>query len=458
MFLMKNKLGIFITACLTLVLSSCLKSDEITEMELMKNCQITSFSLSHDSIPGLDTVKFTIDQLTGRIFNIDSLPYGTKVEKVICKIKTPAMGGIEASPSAYHDSTYYLSSLSDSINFSAPVKFVVHTYDQLTTKVYMAQVNIHQVQPDSMAWSKYADPMLNVNIKEQKVIALEYEGSASYFMYVKSAEANKPYQLYYATAATPKDWRALSLSGLPTDSLLLAQITQYNKVLYVPALSGALYKSADGMAWEKVEKAPFVKSLLGCISQGMRQASALATVIEKDGNLLFSAMNESGEWTEGQVLPKEFPIKGYGNVQYDVMYQEYLMIAGGRTTDGQVVNTTWSTVDGLSWVLMASGNSNFSSREGAMLTSYDDQFFLIGGMDASNKAQKDIYRSKDHGITWALVDTMMFLPNDFEARAFSSIAVDKENYVNLFGGKSSANANDLNQLWRGRINRLIPKE
>lgn len=41
---------------------------------------------------------------------------------------------------------------------------------------------------------------------------------------------------------------------------------------------------------------------------------------------------------------------------------------------------------------------------------------------------------------------------------FSSVWVDKENFVNLFGGKTKRDANDMNQLWRGRINRLIPKK
>ena len=180
MFLMKNKLVLFITGCFALVLSSCLKSDEIVGVEAIKNCQIHTFSLSHDSVSGLDTVKFTIDQLTGRIFNIDSLPFGTKIEKVVCKIgfaNSSVIGGVEASPEAYPDSTYYLSSLSDSIDFSAPVKFVVHAYDQVTTKVYMAQVNIHQVVPDSMVWSMYANPMIGITVKDQKVVTYDYNGS-----------------------------------------------------------------------------------------------------------------------------------------------------------------------------------------------------------------------------------------------------------------------------------------
>ena len=122
MFLMKNKLVLFITGCFALVFSSCLKSEDVTDIELVKNCQISSFKLSSDSISGFDTVKFTIDQLTGRIFNIDSLPFGTKIEKVVCTITAAssyALSGIEVSPYAYPDSTYYLNNLSDSINFSA---------------------------------------------------------------------------------------------------------------------------------------------------------------------------------------------------------------------------------------------------------------------------------------------------------------------------------------------------
>ena len=447
---MKNKLVLFITGCFALVLSSCLKSEDVTDIELVKNCQISSFKLSSDSISGLDTVKFTIDQLTGRIFNIDSLPFGTKIEKVVCTITAAssyALSGIEVSPYAYPDSTYYLNNLSDSINFSAPVKFVVHAYDQVTTKVYMAQVNIHQVVPDSMVWSMYANPMIGITVKDQKVVTYDYNGSENYFMYVKPAESGKPYQLYYAPVSAPKGWQSLSLTGLPSDGLLISQITEYNNALYVPATNGTLYRSEDGLTWSAVENAPSVKYVLGSVKQGTKQPSALATIVDQEGKLAFYAMNESMEWIAGDAVPSGFPVTGFSNLQYAAMYH-----------DNQVVNTTWATMDGISWALMASGDANFTKREGAMITNYDDKFFLIGGIDASNKALKDMYQSIDYGISWSLIDSMVVLPTDYAARGFSSIIVDKENFVNIFGGKISTGSNDLNQLWRGRINRLIPKE
>ena len=325
---MKNKLVLFITGCFALVLSSCLKSEDVTDIELVKNCQISSFKLSSDSISGLDTVKFTIDQLTGRIFNIDSLPFGTKIEKVVCTITAAssyALSGIEVSPYAYPDSTYYLNNLSDSINFSAPVKFVVHAYDQVTTKVYMAQVNIHQVVPDSMVWSMYANPMIGITVKDQKVVTYDYNGSENYFMYVKPAESGKPYQLYYAPVSAPKGWQSLSLTGLPSDGLLISQITEYNNALYVPATNGTLYRSEDGLTWSAVENAPSVKYVLGSVKQGTKQPSALATIVDQEGKLAFYAMNESMEWIAGDAVPSGFPVTGFSNLQYAAMYHDCLL-------------------------------------------------------------------------------------------------------------------------------------
>ena len=83
---------------------------------------------------------------------------------------------------------------------------------------------------------------------------------------------------------------------------------------------------------------------------------------------------------------------------------------------------------------------------------------MIGGLDAERKGLKDMYSSFDCGITWSLIDTLLVLPSAYEGRGYSSAIVDSENYLNLFGGTTDGKANDLNQLWRGRINRLITKE
>ena len=89
-----------------------------------------------------------------------------------------------------------------------------------------------------------------------------------------------------------------------------------------------------------------------------------------------------------------------------------------------------------------------------MVTPYDDKLFLIGGMDASGKVYKDMYTSTDYGVTWSKSDTLVVMPTDYAARAFSSVQVDKDNFMFIFGGKTAKNTNEQQQVWRGRINRL----
>ena len=72
---MKNRIVLMLAGCFVFLLSSCLKSDEVEAYDVTTNCQISSFSLSSDSIPGLSSVNFTIDQLSGEIYNLDSMPY-----------------------------------------------------------------------------------------------------------------------------------------------------------------------------------------------------------------------------------------------------------------------------------------------------------------------------------------------------------------------------------------------
>ncbi|MDR1675931.1 MAG: exo-alpha-sialidase, partial [Tannerella sp.] len=60
----------------------------------------------------------------------------------------------------------------------------------------------------------------------------------------------------------------------------------------------------------------------------------------------------------------------------------------------------------------------------------------------------------DRGITWNLADTLIVLPEDYRARGYASVLVDEEQFLLLFGGKERNGANMLEELWRGRINRL----
>ena len=112
-----------------LVLSSCLKDENqrTTPEWRQKNCQIASFLLKNDSIKGLGQVVFTIDQLKGEIYNTDSMPYGTKINrKVICQLAFDDAlppSSVEFLQEATGKRAVWRST--DSVDFSRPVRIYI---------------------------------------------------------------------------------------------------------------------------------------------------------------------------------------------------------------------------------------------------------------------------------------------------------------------------------------------
>jgi hypothetical protein len=383
---------------------------------------------------------------------MDSMPYGTEVGQVLCNI-TFVSYAINAAitPQVQPDTTFSWVE-KDSVNFSKPIKIVVTAVDGVTKKTYTAQLNIHQVKPDSLSWERYADNLTPGTIQERKVITHSYNNEDVYFMYVGTSG---DYKLYYSSVADARRWEELPLSGLSGNDKLISQLTLFGSFAYIPSESGTLYSSPDGVNWELAGNAPSVRYLLGALSEGRNQSPVLAAIVEDNGLLSFACMNENNEWTIGENVHDKFPLTNFASYSYINMYHTYVILVGGRTRENQLTNTTWGTMNGKDWTLLTNeGTGYFEEREGLMLTGYDGKFFLTGGMNAAGKASKEIYTSIDHGVTWALQDSLLIFPNAYNARGFASVQVDKDNYMLIFGGKTSNDTYQLNEIWRGRINRL----
>lgn len=459
---MKKKIILFITGCFVLLLSSCLGS-ESTDYELSKDCQILSFSLSSDSMPTLKNVTFTIDQINGRIFNADSMPYGTVFkEKVICTVQMAStVYTCQVKQEAVGDSTIYWN-LQDSLDFSKPVHFTNTLWDGKTIKQYTAQVNIHTVVPDSMEWSVYKDNVLGKTIKDQRVMVLDGNDGENYFMYIQEGSG---YELYTSSVSDGRNWTLSgALNGFPAGAVL-SQMQSHNSDLYVPTSNGELYYTKDGFTWTPLNIDGKLVALLGSIGSGSLsgikaetvQPTWLAAIVEKDGKNFYAAMDQKEEWTYKEGVPQMFPVKGgFASLSHYTNFRSYLTVVGGKDASGNLINTSWRTDNGLNWTKLTEEGSDkvFSNREGVVLTEYDNKFFLIGGIDASGKGSSDIYLSKDKGISWAKSDSLVMMPKNFEGRGYASVHVDGQNFMYLFGGKGATVSNVLDQIWRGRINRL----
>ena len=464
------------------LMTSCFGDDthDIDEWTL-GNAQIASFSLasatSADSVNRFADVIFTIDQINGKIYNKDSMPYGTVVDqKIFCEIEWDqgdlGVMGVAFVTEATGD-TIWWTSITDSVDFSSTVIITVYPFDGLSVKRYEAKLNIHQVDPDVMNWHKYSDLTSGKTFKDMKVMPY----NDSYYMYTLE---NGIYHLYESDAENIDNWRELSLSVFP-DNVVLSQITEYEGDLYAISEGGALYcsyaeqNSGDEQKWSLLEGIPSIKTLLGTLSDNVvtgRTSVLSGITVGEDGNMHFITINKNKEWNTGSAVAGTFPVSGFGSFNYEVMYHPRIVIAAGRDANDNLSNDVWATMDGLSWVLITDGGALFSPREGVALSMYGNYFFLIGGIDAEGTALKDVYHSVDQGIHWLDIyyeyvtgedgsDTeeevekyYYEMPEEYIARGFSSVIIDKNNYMLLFGGKESKDTNVLNEIWRGRLNRL----
>ena len=434
------------------LITSCLGIDEevVNEWD-MGNAQISSLLLLNDSIEGLQNVKFTIDQLNNKIFNKDSMPYGTVIDrKVLCEVSFD-VGAISILfvEQLTGDSVW---GINDSVDFSAPVMISVYPNNGLTIKTYEAKLNVHQVDPDLMAWHKYSDLIAGKTFQDMKV--LQFQGA--YYMYVSE---NSTYRLYKTDIVDMENWTEVSLSGFP-DNAVLSQITEFGGDLYVISDQGALYSFASEQSlteeqlWAQVPEIPVIKALLGNLPENhiSGRVSVLSCIAEIDNSLCFISIDKNMGCKRGKEMPETFPVSGFGGYNFEAMYNPRLFIATGRDINNNLSNAAWSTMDGLSWASLTNDKETFSAREGAAVSYYDNCFFLIGGVDDSGNALSDVYISKDQGVNWS--DTAYVMHEDFTPRGFSSVIIDENDYMLLFGGKAGDDRNVLNELWGGRINRL----
>lgn len=168
---MKRNIVPFLLMAATLVFASCLKSED-NETTYYNDTAISSFTLgtlnryvtgkANDGVTD-STYKttvtgsqydFYIDHLNRKIYNLDSLPYGTDVSKVLATISTKNSGRVFIKSMV--SDTLWVYSSSDSIDFSKPREIRVYPYsnDNDDYRAYEVKVNVHQEATDTVFWTK----------------------------------------------------------------------------------------------------------------------------------------------------------------------------------------------------------------------------------------------------------------------------------------------------------------
>jgi len=436
-------LGFYILVSL---MASCLGNNTFNEDTYpMTDAELLSVSLTKDSVPLLGSVVFTIDQRNGLIYNYDSMAYQTVImDSVIINYISGAGSGVNNVLNITNGDSIWVKS-GDSISISAPLTLKVFALDGKTTKIYTMQLNIHQVDPDSIQYTQVASELPFLQTEDTKTVVF----TGRFFTYSK---INGEIQLYSSSDAV--NWTRESFSGLPANTVIQGIYSKGNQ-LFAYTDAGELYTDSAGNQWESVNKPSAIKviSILGYLNASPNNPEGLSLVV-KNGSINTFALADKDfiQWNyDTTPIPNDFPLSGFSSYGYQQMYLSRVTIFGGNSVGGFVQNSAWTTSDGRYWAKLTNDANAIPQVEGANVFYYGNGFWLINGK-SGNDYNKDVYYSPDGGITWQLQPTKCNMPDDYPGRYGASLVLDKDRkYFYIIGGKQTG---VLSDVWKGFLNKV----
>ena len=120
-----------------LIFVSCKKE----KPERSKLAGLTAFSIKDVQAP------FTIDETAQKIFNVDSLPFGTDVSNLVAQFTAVPKSTVKVG-------TLVQVSGTTTNNFTSPVVYTVVAEDGQTMRNYTVTVNVAKVDPKTISWQQ----------------------------------------------------------------------------------------------------------------------------------------------------------------------------------------------------------------------------------------------------------------------------------------------------------------
>lgn len=398
-------------------LSSCLSSDDDTEYTYAKETGISAFTLGTmnrylhtTSSEGADSVykvtytgssyKMTIDQLGGRIYNNDSLPYGTDLEHVLATI-TAVDNGTILLKSATSDSLSYYSS-TDSIDFSVPRTVRIAAQDGQRYTDYIVTLTARTAPENTMAWQEKTTDTNIAALDDIKAIA------AGRYVYVFGNEGGTA--VAYRTAVNDgTTWTRLSAAPASISDIVVKDSSLY-------ALNnGTILRSADGESWTPTGSAC---NLLKLVAASSAHLYAITTADGATPDGMASSADDGATWTSEAIddnaalLP--LSLTGYTSIPLKTNDSiEQVMITGFCPSVNDVIARSWTKLDDYSSYPVATSwsyvgfNTDYKMEGLASLsiTSYAGAAYALGNNGSTVTA---LLRSLDGGITWK--DSELDLP------------------------------------------------
>lgn len=442
---------LFITACIA---TSCLEDDTF-EFELSADASITAFSINNieteyqDTIDGKDTTlvatvigsnyPFVIDQNLGLIYNLDSLPVGTDVSKVVPEITADGYIYIAAETDSIWEEE-------DSLDFSKPISFKVMSLKGTYGRTYVTKINVHKQDPNLMSWNKVTNSF-QTSIQKQKAVYFNQQ-------IMVFAEGEEQVSVTSTHQDNGAEWTSLQTIDIPVRADYSSVIV-WGEALYILA-DNDLYQSSNGLNWSKVQTGQKLKSLTACVNND-KEKRIIGTTLDN----FYAESSDIHTWSVYSSMPTGFPEGIYHYAAYPLnTNKEFnrLVVMGQNELDGDTTNVVWTQqTNEHEWISLHMENNlkNCPNLENSSMIYYNNQLYVFGGPGKNNSTAKAFdyfYTSNDHGIGWEKITEDVLFPECFNklyasANGNYSYVVDDNHFLWIMWSGTG-------EVWKGRINKL----
>lgn len=408
--------------------------------------------LKNDSSPNASSAVFTIDNVLNQIYNIDSLPFGTKIDSLYLSLTFGSSLGFIMNDSISESNYLSTTTTKNAYNFTAPVKIKNLATDGETTKEYVIDVRVHKVETYLHTWTKLNSNITSDVSDNQKAVL--YKNNFYFFV-----EKNDVINLFTSTDAI--NWtNKNTVKGLP-NKIVLKHLLATDNSLYLIGNDNDMYISADGENWENqniVGSSEYDYAALLFFFKGKIWGIAKSKT-DFSVRIVSSTDGINWEFSGKKNFHNDFPVKDFAATVFQPQIgPEKVIVLGGKSSFNSDLTTIWSAEnilnsDTLKWLNINNTGKNIPAMKNGALEYYGSKLLLFGG--SSNTLLIDtipLRNSLNEGVNWILPDTLINkVPADFIYRTQTSLINDRQN-KNLYviGGKSK-NAN-LSDVWRIRVN------
>lgn len=452
---------------------------------------VYSFSVRSVSgaLKGVDTVFFSVDLVHGRIFNADSLPYGTRVNGLIANLRTlDGLSACEFLVPASADGTKpdtiinYATNPNDSIDFSrGTVGLRLTSPDGLVTRTYEVDVNVHKQKADSLFWGSNSYSVLPTQLSGELTSAGSTQ-AADNSIVVLTSDVDGNYCIAKAPTPEAKIWDYVT-PDFPRP-VVTSSLNGGTDGLFILADDGSLLRSGDGGASWSTVPCPGERwaQIYGPNPDG---SDMICSVEMADGSYVL-AQAVSGAVS---ALPADdFPVSGCSqSVSYDFTLglTRQMGFTGGMTASGALTGASWA-FDGTVWMKM-SQQPLAEGLTGAALVVYTTMeennkwdanrytsFLLFGGRRADGSVNSTVYVSRNYGMNWHKADSELQLPAMIPAvsegrayrydvemssdiKAIRPVEEWDAPYIYFMGGTLADGSPAPAQIWRGALLQLTYK-